>query len=245
MVDFSNYKTPVQIIESTVETFEEEMQKNLDNQIMQAIKKVGVVVDKEGLIRAMSYDRRQYAAGYEDGYKKAVEDYKQSIETLEKAYKEQNYKEHEQILYFAKEIAEQLLGKSELSEKVINIISFLKECFPGEMQIFNCLGMPNDPKKTIYCNGGVTINFCQYYGYVEVLGLSDEEFKIVEKECGKEHEHPVEWVEELNELKRGYNKAIDDFEHELEQSNIGVDKLDCEDIYKIADKLKGVKQNDD
>ena len=49
-----------------------------------------------------------YRCGYKFGYNKAVDDYRQSIETLEKAYKERNYAEYEQILFFAKEIAEQL-----------------------------------------------------------------------------------------------------------------------------------------
>lgn len=51
-----------------------------------------------------------YRCGYKFGYNKAVDDYRQSIETLEKAYKERNYAEYEQILFFAKEIAEQLKG---------------------------------------------------------------------------------------------------------------------------------------
>lgn len=49
-------------------------------------------------------------------------------------------------------------------------------------------------------------------------------------------------IEDVDMFKLGYNKAIDDFEHELTQSNIDVDKLDCEDIYKIADKLKGANK---
>ena len=49
-----------------------------------------------------------YRCGYKFGYNKAVDDYRQSIETLEKAYTERNYAEYEQILFFAKEIAEQL-----------------------------------------------------------------------------------------------------------------------------------------
>lgn len=51
-----------------------------------------------------------YRCGYKFGYNKAVDDYRQRIETLEKAYKERNYAEYEQILFFAKEIAEQLKG---------------------------------------------------------------------------------------------------------------------------------------
>ena len=64
------------------------------------------------LTRKMLEENRKagYEHGYSDGYNKAVDDYRQSIEALEKAYKERNYAEYEQILFFAKEIAEQLKG---------------------------------------------------------------------------------------------------------------------------------------
>lgn len=103
MVDWSEYKSPVQVITN-------QMQTKLEGQIFEAIQNVGVVVDKEELIKAMNYDRDQYASGFENGYNKAIDDYKQSIETLEKAYKDRNYAAYEQILFFAKKIAEQLKG---------------------------------------------------------------------------------------------------------------------------------------
>lgn len=64
------------------------------------------------LTRKMLEENRKagYEHGYSVGYNKAVDDYRQSIEALEKAYKERNYAEYEQILFFAKEIAEQLKG---------------------------------------------------------------------------------------------------------------------------------------
>lgn len=39
----------------------------LDNEVYKAIERVGVAVDKEELIRALSYDRQQYEKGYADG----------------------------------------------------------------------------------------------------------------------------------------------------------------------------------
>ena len=39
----------------------------LDNEVYKAIERVGVAVNKEELIRALSYDRQQYEKGYADG----------------------------------------------------------------------------------------------------------------------------------------------------------------------------------
>jgi len=102
MVDWSEYKSPVQLITN-------QMQTKLEGQILEAIQNVGVVVDKEELIKAMNYDRDQYASGFENGYNKAIDDYKQSIETLEKAYKDRNYAAYQ--LKGAKRNEEQCLAK--------------------------------------------------------------------------------------------------------------------------------------
>ena len=43
-----------------------------ENQVFEAIHKIGVNVDKEELIKALQYDRNQYAKGYEDGIKEGA-----------------------------------------------------------------------------------------------------------------------------------------------------------------------------
>ena len=58
MVDWSEYKSPVQVITN-------QMQTKLEGQILEVIQNVGVVLDKEELIKAMNYDRDQYASGFE------------------------------------------------------------------------------------------------------------------------------------------------------------------------------------
>lgn len=40
-----------------------------ENMVMKAIRKVGVNVDKEELIKTLNYDRNQYSKGYNDGIK--------------------------------------------------------------------------------------------------------------------------------------------------------------------------------
>ena len=58
--------------ESPIKIFQGEMQTKLEGEIMTAIQKVGVVVDKEELLRALKYDRDQYDRGYKDGKRDAV-----------------------------------------------------------------------------------------------------------------------------------------------------------------------------
>lgn len=56
------YESPINIILG-------DMQVSFDNEIVKAVRKYDVSVDKDELIKAMSYDRNQYEKGYEDGRK--------------------------------------------------------------------------------------------------------------------------------------------------------------------------------
>lgn len=53
--------------ESPVKVFQDEIQMQMENEIMKAICRVGVTVDKEELLKALKYDRGQYEKGYRDG----------------------------------------------------------------------------------------------------------------------------------------------------------------------------------
>lgn len=52
-----DYEAPIKIIT-------QEMQAQRENQVYQAIQNIGVDVDKEELLKALSYDRNQYEKGY-------------------------------------------------------------------------------------------------------------------------------------------------------------------------------------
>lgn len=60
------YETPIKMMQRQLEIIEE-------NAILQAVEEVGVVVDKEELIKALQYDRGQYNKGYRDGIKEFAE----------------------------------------------------------------------------------------------------------------------------------------------------------------------------
>lgn len=50
-----------------------EMRMEVENGIVKAVKDMGIVVDKEELVKALQYDRGQYDKGYRDGIKEFAE----------------------------------------------------------------------------------------------------------------------------------------------------------------------------
>lgn len=59
------YESPITLIET-------QMRIEKENNIFNAVKEIGVDVDKEELIKALKYDRGQYNKGYKDGYKAGI-----------------------------------------------------------------------------------------------------------------------------------------------------------------------------
>ena len=47
--------------------------------------------------------------------------------------------------------------------------------------IFRNKNQFGDPMETVYEENGVKIDVCFYYSYMEVFGLSDEEYKVIDK----------------------------------------------------------------
>lgn len=55
------YKSPITILQGQINT-------ELEGEVLRAIWKVGVGIDRDELIRALAYDRNQYLKGFNDGY---------------------------------------------------------------------------------------------------------------------------------------------------------------------------------
>ena len=72
-MDFSGWERPVNVIQS-------QMRMDIEGQIMRAVQNVGVIVDKEELIKALRYDRGQYDKGFANGYNKAIDDFVEKIQ---------------------------------------------------------------------------------------------------------------------------------------------------------------------
>lgn len=68
-----------------------QIQRKLDNFILNEIRKYDVKVDKEELIKALKYDRNQYEKGYADGKMEGVSEILRTIETYGKHYKSTDY----------------------------------------------------------------------------------------------------------------------------------------------------------
>ena len=62
--------------------------------------------------------------------------------------------------------------------KVEAVSKFLIERFPKGIQMFNCRGI--DPVEIIYNENDVEIYWSWYYEYIEVFGLSNEEYAELE-----------------------------------------------------------------
>lgn len=65
-----------------------------------------------------------------------------------------------------------------------NVISFLKKRSQNKIQMFDTRNFVGDHMITIYDSNGVVIDYCPDYDYIEIFGLTDDEFAIVVEECG-------------------------------------------------------------
>lgn len=65
-----------------------------------------------------------------------------------------------------------------------NVISFFKKRFQNKIQMFDTRNFVGDHMITIYDSNGVVIDYCPDYDYIEIFGLTDDEFAIVVEECG-------------------------------------------------------------
>ena len=53
--------------ESMIKAIQQQARVHMEDEVMSAVQRVGISVDKEELIRAIKYDRGQYEKGYADG----------------------------------------------------------------------------------------------------------------------------------------------------------------------------------
>lgn len=59
------YESPIKVVQGELET-------QLEGEILKAVHRVGVTVDRDELIRALRYDREQYQKGFDDAREDAV-----------------------------------------------------------------------------------------------------------------------------------------------------------------------------
>ena len=67
--------------------------------------------------------------------------------------------------------------------RIEKLIYFLKNQFIGGIQMFNTPSIIGDPRVLICSEDDIKVLFAQDYEYIEIYGVSDEEFERVIKEA--------------------------------------------------------------
>ena len=70
---------------------------------------------------------------------------------------------------------------SNVRKEIEDLITKLKIFFPDGIQCFDCRGWMPDVLVTIYEQDGITVDYCHYWRYIEIFGISKDEFKYIEK----------------------------------------------------------------
>ena len=74
--DIEGYQSPIQ-------QYVSDMSLKMENDVYTAVQNVGIYVDKEELIKALSYDRGQWEQGYANGYSEGYEQgRKEALESI-------------------------------------------------------------------------------------------------------------------------------------------------------------------
>ena len=65
------------------------------------------------------------------------------------------------------------------------LIEFLKNRFPNGIQMFDTRNLVEDSMETIYDEDGIVVDYCYYWEYIEVFGLTDKEFERLGTEINR------------------------------------------------------------
>lgn len=71
-----------------------------------------------------------------------------------------------------------------ISDRFCKLLDFLRNSNLLGMQVFNCESLVNDARECVYSENGIRVLVSYYWDYVEVLGISDEEFKAISTRKG-------------------------------------------------------------
>ena len=67
--------------------------------------------------------------------------------------------------------------------RIEKLIKFLKERFEDGIQMFDTPSIVDDFRVPIYNKDEITVLWAPYYEYIEIFGISSEEFERVMKEA--------------------------------------------------------------
>lgn len=69
--------------------------------------------------------------------------------------------------------------------RIENLVVFLKENFEKGIQMFDTANIVGDFMVPIYKKDDILVLFAPEYDYIEIFGISDEEFERVRKEVNR------------------------------------------------------------
>ena len=67
--------------------------------------------------------------------------------------------------------------RNNIIEKIKNVLK--EHILEGSCGIFNCRSWTPDLKCTLFNEDGVIVDICHEYDYFEILGLTNDEFKVI------------------------------------------------------------------
>lgn len=88
------------MFDPVIKVFMDEMKMHHEGKILKAVQNIGVVVDKDELLKALAYDRGQYEKGFADGVKECCQRIVERLEEAKGTYIDENGKELYQEDYF-------------------------------------------------------------------------------------------------------------------------------------------------
>lgn len=71
-----------------------------------------------------------------------------------------------------------------ISDRFCKLLDFLRNSNLLGKQVFDCETLVGDERECVYSEDGIMVLVCYYWNYVEVLGISDEEFKAISTRKG-------------------------------------------------------------
>jgi len=106
------YSSPIEVICGELQTQTEQEDEKM---VMKATRQVGVNVDKEELIKALQYDRNQYAEGYEDGKNDVLEKMRAEID-VETRVQVRHYTNTNAVIDAVLDVIDKYKAESEVKE---------------------------------------------------------------------------------------------------------------------------------
>lgn len=84
-------------------------------------------------------------------------------------------------------------------DKIKKLEAFLEQNGYADMQRFNTRNIVGDCMQTIYEEDGITVDYCHNWGYIEIFGLTQEEFdNLFQEEPTEEFTlEELKWIKNL------------------------------------------------